>query len=72
MRRPFNPSLRKRQTRLLTGKKAAQRHQAWQARKGRPWAPWVRPLSIYTALNAADAADPDRASPPLPRGGRWS
>ena len=68
MRRTFNWPIHKRQAPSVTGRRVARRHDSGRAQKARPWAPWVRPISIYAILNGAGpladlAGDPDRPSP---------
>jgi hypothetical protein len=72
MRRQFSHPPRKRQIRPLTGRKAVQRHAAWQARKADAWTPWVEreAVSIIAAKAKAEAdhdAEPERTSSPR----RW-
>ena len=50
MRRPFNRSPHKRQARQLTGRRAAQRHQAWRARKAGPWPSWIKREAVSAAI----------------------
>jgi hypothetical protein len=50
MRRQFSHPPRKRQIRPLTGRKAVQRHAAWQARKAGPWPPCVKREAVSAAI----------------------
>jgi hypothetical protein len=56
-------------------RKASARRRTCGTGQRRHWAPWVRPISVYSFLNSIDsdtdsAAEPKR--PPNPRRGRWA
>jgi hypothetical protein len=62
MRRQLNRPPRKRQAPPLRGRKAVQRHAAWQARKADVWPPWVKREAISAAV-AKDRSVGHRGEP---------